>query len=262
MWNIMKAQNYQLKRDNLLYYLLAAGLAALLLPFFFQDAQVPAELTAGSYLVQMGELFPFFFVVISLLLTCRICGWDYNDKTINYEILSGHARGEIYWGRALVSLLWSAGTCAGFSLLPVLLLTALNGWGVSMDMGNVMRRYALMLFPILRLVCEFVLLTFLLQNCYVAMIIGWVLYETTAIVLMIAEETAEVRLTSQFAYTNMNRLFDFTHGKLDYVNGKDVIVYSTAIDAPMVLGTIGTSLLVSAICLLAGYLVYKRSDQN
>lgn len=262
MWNIIKAQNYQIKRDLMTVLIAICGLALLIVPNFLDSTVELNELTGSTYLLQSSELMLLLFTVVCLLLTCRICGWDYVDKTINYEILSGHSRKEVFWGRVVASSLWSVVFCYALGLIPLFIFTAVNGWGVSMDMGNVMIRYALMLFPILRAVSEFVLLTFLLRNCYAAIVIGWTVFAISLMAAMTIEEVADVTLKTQLAYSNMNMLFDFTHGRMGYVDGEDVMIYQTAVDLQTVLGTIGTSLLVSAVCLLSGYLYYKKADQN
>ncbi|MBR1865627.1 MAG: ABC transporter permease [Lachnospiraceae bacterium] len=262
MWNIIKAQNYQMKKDIMVVLLAICGLVLLIVPNVLDSSGDMDGLTGSVYLLQTSELLLLIFSIICLLLTCRICGWDYMDKTINYEILSGHSRKEVYWGRIVTSGIWSVVFCYVLGLLPLFIFTIVNGWGVNMNMGNVMFRYALMIFPILRMVCEFALLTFLLRNCYGAMVIGWTLFALSMIGVMFVEELTDTEWKLQLAYTNMSMLFDFSHGRLGYVGGEDVMIYETAVDLQTVLGTIGVSLLVSAVCLALGYLYYKKSDQR
>lgn len=262
MWNIIKAQNYQMKKDIMVVVMAICGLVLLTVPNVLDPSAEMNGLTGSTYLMQSSEMMLLVFSIVCLLLTCRICGWDYVDKTINYEILSGHSRQEVYWGRIITSGLWSVIFCYVLSLLPLLIFTGMNGWGVSMNMGNVMIRYALMIFPILRMVCEFALLTVLIRNCYAAMVVGWTLFAISMIGAMFVEELTGTKWKLQMAYTNMNMLFDFTHGRLGYVNGEDVMICETAVDLQTVFGTIGVSLLVSAVCLTLGYLYYKKSDQS
>lgn len=220
------------------------------------------ELT-GSYIpVMMGEpnmIIPGIFVIV---LTARIMGWDYTDKTLNYELMAGHSRGAVYWSRVCVSLVQVMAGCAIFLFLPLLVFGIINGWGHSTDMGNIMLRYGLSFLPLLRLMGECVLLTVLLKNCYRAMIIGDMMYEVTMIFTLVLEEAMDLNFTTQLSISNFNKLFCLDKFRLQYINGEDVTVYETVLEADLIAGTIGVSLIVGIACLVLGYLYFKKSDMN
>jgi len=50
--------------------------------------------------------------------------------------------------------------------------------------------------------------------------------------------------------------------KLEYIEGEDIPVYMTGMDAPLVIGTILVSLLVGGACLAVGYAVFKKQDMD
>lgn len=260
MWNIMKAQNYQTKNDNLTVYILLFGI---LFPFIILLIEVDFDvstLTGSMTMAQVAEMFPFVLAIITLGLTTRICGWDQADKTMNYEILSGHSRGEVYFSRVIVSLLWSGISSMIIIILPVLVFSLINGWGVSMKLGDIVVRYLLVIFPILRLICEFILLTFLLQNCYKAMLIGWVLFYVAVLGSMVYQDLTDKVMTVQFAVTNMMQLLNFSNFRPEYINGQDVPIYETAVSQSMVAGTLVVSILIGTLCLAAGYAIYRKQD--
>lgn len=259
MWNIIKAQNYQTKRDNVTVYGILAGMVYLLAGLISIDGSL-SDITGSLWLVYMGAEMPIVLAIITLILTARICGWDYADKTMNYEVLAGHSRGAVYWGRIITSMLWGIPVGIIMLLLPMLLFTVTKGWGVSMSLQGALLHLLLLLFPMLRLICEFALLTFLLKNCYAAMLIGWVLYASVNIIAMVAEETAEVRLTVQFAATNMAALLNFSNYTIKYIDGEDVMVFDTALDSALAVQSAAVSLLVGAVCLIIGYICFKKSD--
>ena len=47
-----------------------------------------------------------------------------------------------------------------------------------------------------------------------------------------------------------------------YIDNQDVIVYDTSLETGFILGTIGISLLIGAVCLFAGYRYFKKCDMN
>lgn len=129
-----------------------------------------------------------------------------------------------------------------------------------MALRDMALRYLLLLFPIFRLICEFVLLTFLLQNCYKAMLIGWVFYDLAVLGSMIYEEVTDKAVTVQLAATNISYLMAGFNARFEYVNGEDVSIYVTTVEPSMAVATIVASVLAGALCLLAGYLIFRRQD--
>jgi len=221
-----------------------------------------SELTGSHIPIMMGDANMIILGIFVILMTGRVMGWDYTDKTLNYELMAGHSRGKVYWSRVCVSLVQVMAGCAIFLFLPILVFGIINGWGHSTYMGNIMLRYGLSFLPLLRLMGECVLLTVLLKNCYMAMIIGDMMYEVTMIFTLVLEEAMDLNFTTQLSVSNLNKLFCLDKFRLQYINGEDVTVYETALEADLIAGTIGVSLIVGIACLGLGYLYFKKSDMN
>lgn len=259
MWNIIKAQNYQIKRDNVVWYgYVFAFILLLLLPF--SSGVTWKELDGSGYAVMtMGEL-TFLAPLLTLVLTTRICGRDYSDKTINYEVLAGHSRKEIYFARVILSLCWSVTGIVILALLPILVITILKGWGHTADAVNLSVRGFFVLFPILRIVCVWVLLTFLVKNAGKAMVLGYMFYGVIMVVALVLQESFQMTFTIQFAFSNLAALMELKNFMLEYVDGSDIFVMETALKPSLAVQTAAVSLVAGAICLALGYLEFRRSD--
>ncbi|MDE5873976.1 MAG: ABC transporter permease subunit, partial [Lachnospiraceae bacterium] len=144
MWNIMKAQNYQIKGDNLIIYGL---LFSLLLPVagLLLDDTALDYMTGSVYAVSMFSFLPYIFMIISLIIVTRIIGWDMNDKTINYELLSGHSRAQVFFGRVIMSLVWTIIASVIVAVIPLVIFTIINGWGHSLKVSDFAIRFAVFL---------------------------------------------------------------------------------------------------------------------
>lgn len=261
MWNLIKAQKYQIKRDNAIIYIYLLG--ALYFVGFWADYLMGhkiGEITGSVAAVHNGSVCMIVTGILVALLTARIMGWDYNDKTLNYELLAGHSRAKVFWSRVLVSMLWCLVSVIIVLLVPLLVFGILNGWGVTADLGGTLLRYALTLFPLLRFCCECILLTVLMRNCYMVMIIGFVLYEFSWVFAEMQALMTNVKLTTHFASTNVTRLLEFGRQYFDYIDGEDVVVHETAMEASLVMGTMGVSLLVGGACLFIAYRYFKKCD--
>lgn len=261
MWNLIKAQNYQLKRDNgIIYIYLLGALYAGAFIFDMVQGHSLAEITGSQMAVSNGLPCTIVAGILVALLTSRIAGWDFNDKTLNYELLAGHSRAKVFWSRVIVSLVWCLVTVLILFFVPMLVFGCLNGWGIKAELGGSLLRYGLALFPLFRFVCECILLTVIIRNCYMTMIIAFVLYEFSCLVDTMQGLLTEVYLTTHFASTNVTRLLEFGKQKFAYINGEDVTVYETAMKSSLIWGTIGVSLLVGGACLFIAYRYFKKCD--
>lgn len=262
MWNIMKAQNYQIRSDNLVIWVLLAGLllptGGLLMDLDFNIR----ELSGSLFMAQLGSVIPIPLGLVLVILVSRICGWDAVDKTMNYEILAGHSRAEVYFGRVVMSVIWGLGSGIAMLVLPVLGITMMSGWGDNMNLADAAARCVLFLFPMLRLICEFAMLAFLLRNCYKAMLAGWVFFAVSMIGIMVYEELTDRILTVQLVITNMREVIGFSNYKLEYIGGEDIPVYVALADTSLVMNTVLVSLLAGGAFLAVGYAVFKKQDMS
>ena len=261
MWNVIKAQNYQIKRSNSTWYVILFGLAMYVLACFDMESLEFSEITGSAYFMQIRGMWPIVGVAMMLVLTCKVCGGDLTDKTLNYEILGGHSRRKIYFGRCIVAMLWSFGVGYLIVLIPVLFFTFIIGWGDYASWKAVLTCYGLAAFPFLRMLCGFVMLTFLVRNMYVAGILGWTFYSFSMIAMLILE-AFDITATVHLGLSNLMKLLDFSNEKLEYIDGKDVMVGQSPLTASLTWQTVLVSLLLSALYLGIGYLYFKKSDQN
>lgn len=263
MWNLIKAQNYQLKRDRAIKYMVCIIFGSQVLVFLdYLRTHSFSDLTGGYTAFYLGDINFIMLGMLVTLLSARIVGWDYTDKTINYELLAGHSRKSVYWCRVYVSLMWIIAGCTIFLFLPLLITGIINGWGYKVDMGNMLLRYVLTFFPLFRLFGECVLLTVLLKNCYMAMIIGWIMYEFSWVFIVMIEELIEYEFTVELCAINIYRLVYLSYSRLQYINGEDVLVYETVLEPGFIAGSIAVSLILGMAGLGIGYLYFKKSDIN
>lgn len=260
MWNIIKAQNYQTKNDLLVIIsLLLFSMATIFSPLLNYPNLNFSDLTGSMYAVNSEKSFLFFLV---LIITTRICGWDQSDKTINYEVLVGHSRGNVYTARIIASFIWIIPAYAIIFFAPTGICTAINGWGHSADFSNVMLRYLLSLLPLCRLVCEFAMMTFFVKKGGISTVLGFVIIEGVAMAESIIGSESDFSLTWQFGISNGVALWTFEDYSYGYVDGIDVVVFDTALEPSLVVGTAAASLTIGALSLLIGSVFFKKTDMK
>lgn len=264
MRNIIKALNYQTRRDNATYIILFLAVG-MMLTVLLTSISGPFEDLNGSIMsVSIGEAGFMAIASISVLFTARICGWDFNDKTVNYELLSGHNKTEVFFSRVIVSLVWVTVLCLVCVSAPVIFCTAVNGWGSNADIKGMLIRLAMLVIPIFRTVCEMVLLTFLVRNCYASMILGWLGYEFGLVISMMPYDMfgSSLDITLFFSASSVYNMLTFSNFSFGYVDSKDIQVFETGLSELHFYGTIATGLGVGAVCLALAYLIFRKRDMN
>ncbi|MGN0657754.1 MAG: hypothetical protein ACI4KR_13280 [Ruminiclostridium sp.] len=259
MKNLIKAQLYQLKKDRLVQ-LVFAGVFLILIMTVYLNGLISetgtSSATGGGFFANnlVGVItVGLMFVIISVP---RICGWDFTDKTSNYELMSGHIRREVYLSRVTVSLLVG---CLGWIILfcePLVITSIINGWGEKLPVSTAVLRGILMLFPIIRLSCELACLTFILKSPYLTMGIGYV--------MLMLEISPIFSINNGFllGISNISLL-----GTVDvwttYGLGKEMnYIYDASLGAGDIAGTILASLAASLLSLFLGYIFFKNDDIN
>lgn len=260
MINIIKSMNYQTRNDifTVITYLIAVVVQ--FAAMFFSEGSEPLTYTGSDFVVYMGSMIPFVCLILAFLLTCRICGWDYADRTLNYEVLSGHTRFQIYMGRILTGILWCVIGFLVISFLPVLIFTCINGWGYTLSFSSAILRYGLMVLLLIRLVTGFAVLTFIVRNSYIAMVLGYVWTGVSSVVYYILDDIVTFNTSVFVGCMNMVQMFSFENSKNMYIDGKDVTVFDGTISNTFLLGTVGWSLLVILVLLTVGYQVFRKHD--
>lgn len=264
MRQIMKAQLYQLQKNRLpaivFILLLFIQCTQMLGESDFMNGQSPGALiAAGDYVAGNGIYVTLYALVFALFFTAYVCGVDFVDKTTNYELMSGHERKDVYFGRAVLSII---GGTVGTMLLcafPVLVGSIAGEWGDSISFLDVLVRYLLSFFPIARIVCEFVCLTFFVKNAYIVMAVGVVVPLYGGMLpAMFTEGTA-----SFLGVTSVAKLYDFSSwGTYTLVGEKNIVIYDAAMKAGEVVPVILASIIFGGLFLMLGYWFFKKDDLN
>lgn len=259
MVNIMKAQGYQHRHDIFSVIVLIVG-------FVFSVGSVflsmDGNFDCSMYIVQNGETWTMIWLILVLLLCGRITGWDYNDKTINYELLSGHSRGEIFWARFCTSIAWCLGSSYAFFILALLLSTLIGGWGVNVALSGMLIRILLCAFPLLRMVAEFFLLTIIVRNCYVTYALGYVLTGVGILLTLIFGEMLNMDPSYVTGNDNITMLLALSNYHSETINGVDVSVYSTALTRAEITNSIVVNVVITILCLLVAYKIFSKRDMQ
>lgn len=263
MFNIMKAQQYQIRKDNTTYYYLIGGLAIGILSIaFVMSDNGFSDLTGSVWFGSMAYGNIILLNVMAMLFTSRICGWDFQDKTLNYEVLNGAKRSDIFFGRYFLSLIWTFASAYGVLLLTMAGVTLINGWGVMLPFKAALFRTAMFAFPLFRLVALYTLMTFLCMDGRPVIVIGFILQQVEILMTMLGEELSFSTKAFDYLFSLLciNKLADVGNMTFDYIDGKDVMVIKDTLTMTDSLTCGAVCLAVGILYLIIGYAVFKKRD--
>jgi hypothetical protein len=187
-----------------------------------------------------------------------VCCGDFPDKTSNYEIMTGHKRTEVYFGRVIPCLVFGVICFLIIAFAPIILNTAIHGWGTKLDVGQMILRYTLLIFPITRIFCTAIFIAFVVKNPYIMMGTGYAASMLGGISGGFLKEAKSPFL----GITNINMLcmFDswFTYG----LEGNENYIYDASLSTGQIAGTIIVSLAASIVFLYLGYVFFHTDDLN
>ena len=260
MKNIMKAQLIQLRKDKICRFIFIGVLVvALMIVLMVADmASGDIKITGGEQaiaLFTMTQLIAQFFMY---LFTAQACGADFTDKTMNYEIMSGHTRRDVFFGRIIPTLI--IGTLGTMFLIAAPIVAdvmILGGWGDKVSFTDMLLRFLLMAFPIARVICEFIFLTFIIKNPYIVMGISYFMCIVLGMNVPVTREHCFV-----LGISNMNIITVIDQWNSFGLGGDLYYIYETGLSSDLVLPTIIVSVVVGAAALLLGYAFFKNDDMH
>ena len=254
---LMKSQIYQIFHSKIIWITFGIIL-------FIQWSQMNGEIdysgsyTVGKYIVDYGFDIFIWSMIFCIVVTAFIVGGDFADKTSNYEILSGHTRKEIFFSRAILSLIVSV---VGFALIVLIVFCFAS---VSMEFGNELKaqelliRFLLSLLVALRVSAEFICITYLVQNQYLSIIIGVLSSLALSSFMGMLGNPSSVFL----GITSFNRLSQFESWET-YTMGnteKMIYIYGQTIQISDILEISLASIMIAILALVLGYSFFKRDD--
>ena len=258
MKSIIKSQIYQMRLTYLwkkiFFLLLGFNMLMMYIDVVLDDS-------AGSLSVFMVEgdyssliTFVLLFVVLT---TAEICGNDFADKTINHDLLSGHTRKEVFFGRVIVAMGVSFIGAALLILVPLFIFYGAGYWGNTLDFSGALFRNLLCLLPIMKVCIEVIFLTCILKNGLFSAVLGSILI----IVISMANGMGTITCPYLFSVTNIGQVLHF-HGEgvMCAKDLKEFISYEVALEPDVLLSTCLYSTIIGAMVLVLAYKVFEKDD--
>lgn len=263
MWNVIKAQAYQLMRDKLAW---GGFLFAILINGLLSILNIDEIESGSEFAIGMGSVSVLLGMMVLLIIVANVMAKDFTDKTLNYEILSGHSRWEVFFGRFLVAMV--AGVMAGFFVLIFMpcVITMIFGWGDLMDLQGFVIRCGLVFVTMMSVVSQVAFVAVLTKNPYITVVVGYLFSCVQILLGALGHEFTELSAASETPLLSVgfcfNKLFVFDDWYTFFLNEQEQIFYESAVEPQLIIATIGTAVITLVALAVLSYVFFKHDDLN
>lgn len=251
MKNIIITQLYKLRHEKLLiiaFFVILLLSSALNYLMF----KLGADCSFGEYCAQNLMVFALMPLLFLFVFTAQISGADFIDKTFNYEIMSGYTRAQVFFGRAAITIALSAVLTLALIIAPLTAGSAFFGWGESINSSHIAARLLLMTLPIIRIICECIMISYIVKNPYIVAGISYL-----ALIIV----TSYLPSDNPFLGLSSIKLLCGINVWISYgLDGNINRIYETALSAETVALNAALSLMFIIGSLGIGYCFFKNDD--
>lgn len=255
MNNIIKSQIYKTIHNKIIWFALIATCMLNSMSLFDFLILEDVKLT-GSFMAANGIAAGISALLFVLISSGIIIGSDFLDKTINYEVMAGHKKIEIFLGRYIVALVTGIlGTFIIINLLPMI-FTIANGWGNQIAVHDLLVRIAMIMLVIIRMVSIMAGISFILKNQFAAIavlsIFGMV--EFTGYMMQIFPDKLSAILVVPHVYDLLEMSSKITK--------QGQLVFEGRLATDTIVSTILINGLLSVIVIVFGLQYFKKTDME
>ena len=193
-----------------------------------------------------------------------IAGDDFLDKTINNELIAGRRRYTSYFGRAIPVMIAGPLISIALCTLPYVIYGAVNGFGDTLPVGNLILRVAVGIFPLIRLSAFCVMVLFLFRNPIGAVMTNMAMPMMGMMTVVggssfpfLKASSEKLWLVSPINFVSLGKIESWYTYDLEL---ETYYTYSTAIPASDIVLTIISSVVMTAVYLIIGYHYFHVDD--
>lgn len=266
MFNIIKSQNYSLRRDLMVVLTILTAIALPFLGIYFTRMMQEIDfsnITGSMYHTLINEDIVAFNIFIIMIFAAKTVGGDSSDKTINYELMNGHSREKVFFARVINGFFWSVIFVMITIFLPYVVVIFINGWGDNCSLNEMLIRNGLLFFPILRLSALFMLITVLADSCGAGIGVSYLIVLIETVFDSVLDGTQNKEEYFYFlSLSNLTKLAEVNNSWQTVKEGRVINWFDFSTNSEMVRKTCYVSLIMAAIYIIGAYLYFKKKDKG
>lgn len=258
MNNLLKSQFFGLRKNKILQIEMAF---TFVLPIIYALININNFDNAGSLMADMQSMGGVVMMMAGMLVLPDVALKDFDDKTINYEVLAGNSRSKIFVVRVFFGMVLSFFFAILCTWTPVLFKVCISGWGPNYPLNECLEAWGMYLCMFFRFLSEMVLLGFIFKGYLITVIGGLTIIESLGMVGMVVAAFTDLKWAAKLgSFMSLQlRMVDFNQ-KMDFIDGKDTVRFFVNVhDKFFWWDTVGC-VLFGILCIVIAYFIFRKGD--
>ncbi len=262
MKDIIKSQFYFLKRLSLIRTVALGLIAFNMILGYLEVLNNPGETISWAIAVfdEVDMMNSGVVLMMIGLIASMAAGHDFDDKTINYELLSGHTRRQTFFGRVIPAVILATAFGILEYIAGYLIMIPFASFGDTVELSAVLLRFLLMIAVFVRISCIAIMLVFIVSSWGN----GYMVFMFVCGIEILGMVFLGSRMPYLLSVSNLfclRRFAVFQTYRIDNVQ-KIYGVYDAMPKLNEVLGTLGMTAVTIVVCLGIGYSFFHREDMR
>ncbi len=258
MYNLLKAQFFGMRKNKRLLIEMAF---VFFLPLLYALLASSDFDNAGELMADMQSMGGVVLLMAGMLILPDVALKDFDDKTINYEVLAGNSRSKIFCARVFLGLAISFFYGLICCWTPVLIKAGISGWGSNYPLNECLEAWGMYLCIFFRFLSEMVLLGFIFKGYLITVIGGLTIIQSLGMVGMVWAAFTDMKWAAKLgSFMSLQlRMVDFNQ-KMDFIDGKDTVRFFFNVhDKFFWWDTVGC-VLYGVLCIIIAHYIFRKGD--
>lgn len=252
MYDVIRSLAYK-TRTNIIFKAALLGVTGLM--FVMITSIDDGAKLCGSQLAVCFSDSGFFLLMQCIAIGGIIIGSDFNDKTLNYEVMSGHNKKEIYFSRMIVAFSTAFIATIIAINVPVIVVSAIGGWGDVISLRSYIFRIVMIILPVFKFIALMQLLCFVMRNYFAAIAIGFVVVFFEVMITGFIDLPRWIN--NLLIVTSFSKLLGYVSNVNELTGSVSYISRISNSDLAVV---ISINLIMGLLFMIGGYIYCKKND--
>lgn len=255
---LIKARLFELKKISMIRTLIF-GTIVLIVSIIFMyktnEEQMGFDIFVGRYMASVLSI----SIVFAGIITIIVCVNDYLDKTVNFCILNGYTRTQVYFSRVILSVVLGLISFLLIGFLCLAMVKIAYPGEHSIPVSNVIVRLLFCIFPMFRIIGIIIFFAFIIKNPYAVAI---------AFMAIVINLSAYLEFVTNYnnlilginGISSMFHIMEYSTYRLS--DKKIIYIFNSNLDVKNIVLMIVVSLAVGIFFIMLGYSFHKEDDYD
>ena len=260
MKNIMRAQTYQILHSrNVRAVITGFSVLTVIFAALVQNNAGETPLKASEVCSTLMAILTTFCTLLTVIVTAMICGDDFTDRAVNFELTSGARRIDSYMGRAVLAMCFASLAAVLQYVIMVMTASLLSdSWGCEVAFGGLVQRIIISIPVFLRISAFYIMLSYIIKKPIAVIVASQLI--SVIISIISGSGTGRKSIELLTGVGSLSRVASFEQWYTFALDGSTHIICESYVTAGDTASLVIVSVIFAAAYLAVGYGFFSKDD--